>query len=51
MKLLEGAEDCPALLKRDGAAVDEDIGADDGADEFVFPKLNDMVEKGSLSRG
>lgn len=29
------------MLKSDGAAVDED----DGADTFVFPKLNDMVRQ------
>lgn len=47
VKLLDGAEDCPAVLKRDGAAVDED----DGADEGVFPKLNAMVvEEGTFTQ-
>lgn len=47
--LLDGVEDCPAVLKRDGAAAPED----DGVDEFVFPKLNAMVatECDSADRG
>lgn len=49
MKLLDGVEDCPAVPKRDGAAAPED----DGVDEFVFPKVNDMAarEGASADRG